>query len=109
MRLKIREIAKLSYTAKDLFYFIKVFLKLHNVWCNAELNLFLYPMQNIKSDYCGIFQLFGLRENSKIITHKKFTRGTIQILLNKFFSLNLNENESITKDYVKVNNINFNA
>ena len=66
-------------------------------------------MQNIESDYCGMFQLFGLRENSKIITHKNLTRRTIQILLNKLFSRNRNENESILKDYVKENDINFNA
>ena len=74
--LEHKDILKLSDNAKTLFHFINAFGKLHSVRGDVEVNLFENPMQNIESKYCGIFQLyfyknlFGLRENSKIIAHK---------------------------------------
>ena len=49
--------------------------------------IFESSIQNIESEYCGIFllylyeNLFGLRENSK-----NLTRGKIQTLLHELFS-----------------------
>ena len=101
----------MSDTAKDLFLTTDAFGKIDNAWGDVELNLLKDPIQNIESGWCGTLQLyfhknlFGPRENSKIIAHKNSTRCAIQNLLSKFSSLNQNEYEIIFKNYVKENYI----
>ena len=110
-----KELVKSSDTVENLFHFIDGFGKAHTLPGDVEVNLLKDLIQNIESDHCGIFQLyfyenlFGPRENSKIIAFKNLTRDTIQILLNELFFLYQNENKGMLNGYAKENNIDFNA
>ena len=68
-------------------------------------------LQNLKSDTCGIFQLyfyanlFVPKNNSKIITNKVLNLKTIETLLNEIFSLNISESEHLVETFAEEHNI----
>ena len=68
-------------------------------------------LQNLKSDTCGLFQLYFYTNlfipeaNSKIISNKTLTIKTIENLLNEIFSLNITKNEQLVQTFADEHNI----
>ena len=62
-------------------------------------------LQNIKSDTCGLFQLYFYvnlflpREGRRIVSNRTLTLKTIQNLLNKIFSRDISKNEEIVEHF----------
>ena len=71
------------------------------------------PLQNIESDYCGVFQLyfydhlFGLNNDTKILNHENISKTTVQTLCKELFLLDQHNNGNISREYIKKNNITF--
>ena len=69
------------------------------------------PLQELKSDTCGIFQLyfytnlFLSQEGSEIINNSRLTMKTISTLLNEIFTLDINKNEELVESFAKQINI----
>ena len=63
----------------------------HNVRSNIKPYLVEDPVQNIASDYCGVFQLYfyvhliGPNNDSKISDHETLSKNTVKTLLNELF------------------------
>ena len=59
------------------------------------------PVQNLTSTNCGIFQLYFYKklldpdEKSKIINHANFNKHTIEVIFNKIFTTDVDENEHL--------------
>ena len=102
--------SKLTNTANDFFYTLFEFGRVHN---ESVVDIFMVddPLQDEKSDTCGIFQLYFYtnlflpQENSKIIKNRQITMRTISTLLNEFFTLDINGNESRVEAFAKDLNI----
>ena len=68
-------------------------------------------LQNLKSDTCGLFQLYFYTNlfipeaNSKIISNKTLTIKAIENLLNEIFSLNISKNEQLVQTFADEHNI----
>ena len=68
-------------------------------------------LQNLKSDTCGLFQLYFYTNlfipeaNSKIISNKTLTKKAIENLLNEIFSLNISKNEQLVQTFADEHNI----
>ena len=62
-------------------------------------------IQAIEISTCGQFQLYFYKNlfdpdnDSKILSHKKLTKQTLQTLMNKIFSTDVNENEYLIKKF----------
>ena len=86
-----KEVSRLIPAAKDFFHFIDEFAKLHNIKSKVVIHMLEDQIQKTKTDACGVFQLyfykklFGPQDDSAIISHKKLTKNTIQMLLNEIF------------------------
>ena len=100
------EVDTLSDTARNIFWFIQAFgikLKLRNfvnIWMVED------RLRDLDSSTSGIFQfyffdnLFNPDENSKIQNNSRLNRKTVEILLNKLFILNdQNNNEKKMRQY----------
>ena len=59
------------------------------------------PVQNLTSTNCGIFQLYFYQklldpdEKSKTINHANFNKHTIEVIFNKIFTTDVDENEHL--------------
>ena len=68
-------------------------------------------LQNIKSDTCGLFQLYFYmnlflpKENSQIVGSRALTLRTIKNLLNEIFSKSIEENEIVVETFASEHNI----
>ena len=105
------EIDSLSDTARDFLYFIQAFgikLKLNsfvNIWVVED------RIQDLNSSTCGIFQLhfyenlFNPDKNSKIQNEDKLKKNTVEMLLNKLYSLDDKENEIKMEEYADEINV----
>ena len=110
-----KELDNLSDTARDFFYFIQSFgnkLKLKDF-----VNIYIYMVEDRVQDLdtvtCGIFQiyfydnLFNPNQNSKIQNRKKLDKNTVEILLNKLFVLNdQQQNKTTISRYAEEKNMN---
>ena len=100
----------LTPTAQNFFHTLNEFDKVHK---NKIVDVYMVDdqLQNLKSDTCGIFQLyfytnlFVPKNNSKIITNKALNLKTIETLLNEIFSLNISENEHLVETFAEEHNI----
>ena len=100
----------LTTTAKDFFHTLNEFGKVHK---RKLVDVYMVDdqLQNLKSDTCGLFQLyfytnlFVPEANSKIISNKTLTIKTIENLLNEIFSLNISENEQLVQTFADEHNI----
>ena len=67
-------------------------------------------LQNIKTDTCGLFQLYFYmnlfipKNSSKIVNNRKLSLTTIKTLLNEVFSLDISQNE-LTENFAAEYNI----
>ena len=74
----------LTPTARDFFHSLSEFSKIHN---ENMVDIYIVDdqLQNIKSDTCGVFQLYFYmnlfipKENSQIVGNRKLTLRTIKI------------------------------
>ena len=68
-------------------------------------------LQNIKSDTCGLFQLYFYmnlflpKENSQIVGNRTLTLRTIKNLLNEIFSKDIAQNEIVVETFASEHNI----
>ena len=68
-------------------------------------------LQNIKSDTCGLFQLYFYmnlflpKENSQIVGNRTLTLRTIKNLLNEIFSKDIAQNEIVVGTFASEHNI----
>ena len=100
----------LTSTAQDFFHTLTEFGKVHK---NKIVDVYMVDdqLQDLKSDTCGIFQLyfytnlFVPKNNSKIISNKSLNLKTIKSLLNEIFSLNVSENEHLVETFAEEHNI----
>ena len=64
-------------------------------------------IQEIETSSCGQFQLYFYKNlfdpeyESKILSHKKLTKQTLQTLTNEIFSTDINENKYVIKNLAK--------
>ena len=94
----------LTQTAQDFFLSLNQFTKIHNT-DYADIYMVDDQMQNLKTDTCGLFQLYFYinlfipQENSQIIKNRTLTLQTIRHLLNELFSKNTKENEEMIENF----------
>ena len=68
-------------------------------------------LQNIKSDTCGLFQLYFYmnlflpKENSQIVGNRTLPLRTIKNLLNEIFSKDIVQNEIVVGTFASEHNI----
>ena len=100
----------LTPTARDFFHSLSQFSKVHN---ENAMDVFLVDdqLQNIKSDTCGLFQLYFYmnlflpKESSKIVGNRTLNLRTIKNLLNEIFSKDISQNEIIVENFAAEHNI----
>ena len=110
-KLSKNEIDSLSDTARDFFYFIQAFgikLKLYsfvNIWVVED------RIQDLNSSTCRIFQLhfyenlFNPDKKNKIQNGNKLKKNTVEMLINKLYSLDDKENEIKMEEYADEINV----
>ena len=100
----------LTPTARDFFHGLSQFSKVHN---ENAVDVFMVDdqLQNIKSDTCGLFQLYFYmnlflpKESSKIVGNRTLNLRTIKNLLNEIFSKDISQNEIIVENFAAEHNI----
>ena len=100
----------LTPTARDFFHSLSQFSKVHN---ENAMDVFMVDdqLQNIKSDTCGLFQLYFYmnlflpKESSKIVGNRTLNLRTIKNLLNEIFSKDISQNEIIVENFAAEHNI----
>ena len=98
--------SQMKKTAQDFFHTLFEFAKVHN---RKLVNVYMVDdcLQDLKSDTCGIFQLYFYtnlflpQPNSKILNNKQLTMKTISTLLNEIFVLDINENDKRVEDFAR--------
>ena len=94
----------LTPTARDFFHSLSEFSKVHN---NNWVDIYMVDdrLQNIKSDTCGLFQLYFYvnlflpKEGSQIVSNRTLTLKIIKNLLNEIFSRDISKNEEIVEHF----------
>ena len=102
--------ASLTPTAKDFFHSLSEFSKVHN---QKSVDVFMVDdqLQNIKSDTCGLFQLYFYmnlflpKQSSKIVNNRTLNLRIINNLLNEIFSKDISQNEIIVENFAAEHNI----
>ena len=102
--------SSLTPTAKDFFHIVSEFSKVHD---ESIVDIYMVDdqLQNIKSDTCGLFQLYFYmnlflpKENSQIVGNRALTLRTIKNLLNEIFSKNIEQNEIVAENFAAEHNI----
>ena len=100
----------LTPTARDFFHSLSQFGKVHN---ENSVDVFMVDdqLQNIKSDTCGLFQLYFYmnlflpKESSKIVGNRTLNLRTIKNLLNEILSKDISQNEIIVENFAAEHNI----
>ena len=104
-RLRTKKLKKktLTPTARDFFHSLSEFSKVHNKnW--VDVYMVDDQFQNIKSDTCGLFQLYFYvnlflpKEGSQIVSNRALTLKTIKNLLNEIFSKDISQNEEVVEN-----------
>ena len=93
--------ASLTPTAKDFFHSLSEFSKVHN---QKSVDVFMVDdqLQNIKSDICGLFQLYFYMN---LVNNSTLDLRTINNLLNEIFSKDISQNEIIVENFAAEHNI----
>ena len=69
------------------------------------------PIQDLTSSICGIFQLYFYKDlfesdkKSKVTDHENLNKHTIEVIFNKFFSTDVDENEHLIKKFKEEYNL----
>ena len=94
--------SQLTVTAQNFFHLLEQFAKLKKTNC-MNIIILENAIQAIETSTCGQFQLYFYKNlfdpdnESKILSHKKLTKQTLQTLMNEIFSTDVNENEYLIK------------
>ena len=100
----------LTPTARDFFHSLGEFSKVHNK-NSVDVYMVDNQLQNIKSDTCGLFQLYFYmnlflpKEGTKIVSNRTLTLRTIKNLLNEIFSKDISQNEIVVENFASEHNI----
>ena len=97
-------------TARDFFHSLSQFSKVHN---ENAVDVFMVDdqLQNIKSDTCGLFQLYFYmnlflpKKSCKTVGNRTLNLRTIKNLLNEIFSKDISQNEIIVENFAAEHNI----
>ena len=97
-------------TAREFFHSLSQFSKVHN---ENAVDVFMVDdqLQNIKSDTCGLFQLYFYmnlilpKESSKIVGNRTLNLRTKKNLLNEIFSKDILQNEIKVENFAAEHNI----
>ena len=94
---------QLTDTAQKLFHLLEQFAKFKKPHC-MNLLIIESQIQGLVSPNDGHFQLYVYKnsfhpdEKSKILSHETLNKSTLEIIINEFFSSDINENEHIIKN-----------
>ena len=90
----------LTTTGQDFFHTLNEFGKVHK---RKLVDVYMVDdqLQNLKSDTCGLFQLYFYTNSFVPESNSKIK--TIEILLNEIFSLNISENEQLADELLQRN------
>ena len=100
----------LTPTARDFFHSLSEFSKVHNK-NSVDVYMVDDQLQNIKSDTCGLFQLYFYmnlflpKEGSQIVSNRTLTLRTIKHLLNEIFSRDISQSEIVVENFASEHNI----
>ena len=91
-------------TARNFFHLVEQFVKLKKTHC-INILILENQIQDLVSPNCGLFQLyfyknlFDLDKKSKILSHGTLNKSTLETIINKIFSTDIDENEHIIKNF----------
>ena len=99
---KVKE--QLRNTAQNFFHLLEQFAKLKKNEC---MNILILEnnVKSITGSSCGEFQLYFYKnlfdpdEKSKIWNHKNLKKKTLETILNKICSTNIDENKCIIRNF----------
>ena len=100
----------LTPTARDFFHSLSQFSKVHNE-NSVDIYMVDDQLQNIKSDTCGLCQLYFYmnlflpKESSKMVGNRTLNLRTIKNLLNEIFNKNISQNEIVVENFAAEHNI----
>ena len=95
---------QLTDTAQNFFHLLEQFAKLRKTHC-MNILILENQIQDLVSLNCGQFQLyfykslFDPNKKSKILSHGTLNKNTLETIINKIFSPDINENECIIKNF----------
>ena len=95
---------QLTDTAQNFFHLLAQFAKLKRT---NDMNILIvkHTVQKLTSSTCGLFQLyfckniFDQEEKSKIVNHENLNKRIIEVILNRTFTSDVNENEQVTEKF----------
>ena len=95
---------QLTDTAQNFFHLLAQFAKLKRT---NDMNILIvkHAVQELTSSTCGLFQLyfckniFDQEEKSKIVNHETLNKRIIEVILNRTFTSDVNENEQVTEKF----------
>ena len=95
---------QLTDTAQNFFHLLAQFAKLKRT---NDMNILIvkHTVQELTSSACGLFQLyfckniFDQEEKSKIVNHETLNKRIIEVILNRTFTSDVNENEQVTEKF----------
>ena len=101
---------QLAETAQNFFHLLQQFPKLKKT---NEMSILILenPIQDLTSSICGIFQLYFYKDlfdpdkKSKVTDHENLNKHTIEVIFNKFFSTDVDENEHLIKKFKEEYNL----
>ena len=94
----------MTETAQNFFHLLQQFTKLKKI-NDKNILILEQPVQDLTSSNCWIVRLyfyknlFNPNEKSKIINHEHLNKRTIEVIFNKIFSIDVNENEYLIKKF----------
>ena len=106
-RLKPEEINQLSTVAQDLFHLMSEFAYIKGHEQELKLVCIDNQLQSSGTNTCGNYQLYFYKhlfdplKCSKVLTHSKLNKNTIETLLNEIFTDNINTNEKRVSEFSK--------
>lgn len=109
--LKQEELKQLTTVAQDLFHLLSEIAHIKKQANELKLVCVENELQSKTTSTCGIFQLYFYKhlfdplKNSKVLSHTKLNKVTIQTLLNEIFSLDTEDNKNRVKEFAKHFNI----
>ena len=96
--------SQLTETAQNLFHLLEQFAKLKKSNC-MNIIILENTIQEIETSTCGQFQLYLYKNlfdpdnKSNIVSQKKLTKQTLEMLINEFFPTDVKENKYHIKTF----------
>ena len=96
--------SRLTETAQNFFHLLEQFAKLKKSNC-MNIIILENTIQEIETSTCGQFQLYLYKNlfdpdnKSNIVSQKKLTKQTLEMLINEFFPTDVKENKYHIKTF----------